>query len=180
MFKKNRTAFSLALGLLAFGLVISGILGALVFQTMQEKTHTAKAASAYTDRFLALYAKIKDPANGYFSAQGIPYHSAETLIVEAPDYGHETTSETFSYWLWLEATYGKVTGDWTPFVNAWTTMDTYMIPSHADQSTNSGYNPSSPAQYAPESPNITDYPTQLSTSVTVGQDPISTELQSGY
>jgi hypothetical protein len=33
----------------------------------------------------------------------VPYHSVETLIVEAPDHGHETTSEAFSYWLWLEA-----------------------------------------------------------------------------
>ena len=47
-----------------------------------------------------------NPANGYFSPKGIPYHSVETLIVEAPDYGHETTSETYSYYLWLAADYG--------------------------------------------------------------------------
>src|SRR5581483_10483577 len=40
--------------------------------------------------------------------------------------------------------------------------------------------PSSPAQYAPESPNITDYPTQLSTSVSVGSDPLAAELQQTY
>ena len=44
-----------------------------------------------------LYNKIKDPANGYFSPEGVPYHSVETLMVEAPDHGHETTSEAFSY-----------------------------------------------------------------------------------
>ncbi len=38
--------------------------------------------------------------------------------MEAPDYGHETTSETYSYWLWLKADYGRVTGDWTEFDNA--------------------------------------------------------------
>ena len=73
----------------------------------------------YTQRFLTMYNKIKNPANGYFSPQGIPYHSVETLIVEAPDHGHETTSEAFSYWLWLEAAYGQVTRDWAPFNNAW-------------------------------------------------------------
>ncbi len=66
----------------------------------------------YTQRFLELYADLHDPANGYFTPQGIPYHSVETLIVEAPDHGHETTSEAYSYWLWLEAMYGRVTGDW--------------------------------------------------------------------
>jgi hypothetical protein len=51
--------------------------------------------SDYAQRFMALYDKIKDPANGYFSSHNppIPYHSVETLIVEAPDYGHVTTSE---------------------------------------------------------------------------------------
>jgi hypothetical protein len=42
-------------------------------------------------------------------------------MVEASDNGHETTSETFSYWIWLEATYGKVTGNWQPFNKAWAT-----------------------------------------------------------
>ena len=30
-------------------------------------------------------------------------------MVEAPDHGHETTSEAFSFWIWLEAQYGRVT-----------------------------------------------------------------------
>ncbi|WP_461038605.1 glycoside hydrolase family 48 protein, partial [Streptomyces mayteni] len=42
----------------------------------------------FEEDFLELYAKIKDPANGYFSDEGIPYHSVETLLVEAPDHGH--------------------------------------------------------------------------------------------
>jgi len=102
------------------------------------------------------------------------------LIVEAPDYGHETTSEAFSFWLQLEATYGQNTGNWTPFNNAWATMEQYIIPSHADQPTNAGYNPSSPAQYAAESDNLSDYPEQGSTTVPVGQDPLYNELTSTY
>ena len=67
----------------------------------------------YAKRFLDLYEKIKAPVNGYFSAQGIPYHSVETMICEAPDYGHETTSEAISYWFWLEGMFGFMTNQWT-------------------------------------------------------------------
>ena len=138
------------------------------------------ATDAYTQQFLTQYNKIKNSANGYFSAAGVPYHSVETLIVEAPDYGHQTTSEAFSFWMWLEATYGRVTGDWTPFNNAWTTAEHYIIPSHTDQPSNSSYNPSSPATYAPEWPSPSDYPSALNTSVPVGQDPLANELTSTY
>jgi hypothetical protein len=135
---------------------------------------------SFKQRFLNLYNKIKSPSNGYFSPQGIPYHSVETLIVEAPDYGHETTSETFSYWIWLEATYGKVTGNWQPFNKAWATMEKYMIPSHEDQPTNSGYDPSKPATYAPEHSEPSQYPSKLQSSVSVGQDPLYSELKQTY
>ncbi|MYS24189.1 cellulose 1,4-beta-cellobiosidase [Streptomyces sp. DvalAA-14] len=138
------------------------------------------ATSAYDARFLTLYGKITDPASGYFSPQGIPYHSVETLIVEAPDYGHETTSEAYSYMIWLQAMYGQVSGDWTKFNAAWATMEKYMIPQHADQPTNSFYNPGKPATYAPEHPLPSDYPSQLDSGVPVGVDPIAGELQSAY
>ncbi|MFF1870793.1 glycoside hydrolase family 48 protein [Kitasatospora herbaricolor] len=143
-------------------------------------TELAAASGVYNDRFLQLYNKIKDPANGYFSPEGIPYHSVETLLVEAPDQGHETTSEAYSYLIWLEAQYGRVTKDWTKFNAAWTLMETYMIPTHADQPTNSFYNAAKPATYAPERPLPSDYPAQLDTSVTAGQDPIAAELSSTY
>ncbi|WP_406334458.1 glycoside hydrolase family 48 protein [Streptomyces sp. NBC_00203] len=138
------------------------------------------ASKAYDARFLDLYGKITNPANGYFSPEGIPYHSVETLIVEAPDQGHETTSEAYSYLIWLQAMYGKVTGDWSKFNAAWTTMETYMIPTHADQPTNSFYNASKPATYAPELDTPNEYPAKLDTSVSVGSDPIAGELKSAY
>jgi hypothetical protein len=140
----------------------------------------AQSGSGYDQWFLNLYDDIKNPANGYFSPKGIPYHSVETLIVEAPDYGHETTSETYSYWIWLEADYGRVTGDWTPFVNAWTNMETYMIPNDANQPGQCNYNPSSPATYGPEEPAPSNYPVALNSSVPVGSDPLSAELKSTY
>ncbi|MEV4336455.1 glycoside hydrolase family 48 protein [Streptomyces sp. NPDC049590] len=138
------------------------------------------AAKAYDARFLDLYGKITNPANGYFSPEGIPYHSVETLIVEAPDQGHETTSEAYSYLLWLQAMYGKVTGDWSKFNGAWEIMEKYMIPTHADQPTNSFYNASKPATYAPEYDTPNEYPAKLDTSVSVGSDPIAGELKSAY
>jgi hypothetical protein len=141
----------------------------------------ARAADAeYTQRFLTQYNKIKDPANGYFSSDGVPYHSIETLMVEAPDYGHETTSEAYSFWLWLEAQYGRVTGDWAPLKAAWATMERTIIPPTADQPTNSFYNPAKPATYAGEFALPKNYPAPLDNSVTPGQDPIATELATAY
>jgi hypothetical protein len=134
----------------------------------------------HDQRFLQLYQEIKNPQNGYFSPLGIPFHSVETLIVEAPDYGHETTSEAFSFWLWLETSFGRVTGNWTPFNSAWATLEKYIIPSHADQPTNNFYNPSSPATYAPELPQPSNFPAPLDSSVKAGQDPLAGELQSTY
>ncbi|MCF4120903.1 cellulose binding domain-containing protein [Antribacter sp. KLBMP9083] len=141
---------------------------------------SVQAAGEYTDRFLELYAKIHDPANGYFSPQGIPYHAVETLMVEAPDYGHETTSEAYSFWLWLETSYGQVTGDWAPFNHAWDTLEEYMIPQTANQPTNGSYNPNSPATYASEYNHPSQYPSQLTNSVAVGRDPLGAELRSTY
>ncbi|MEW2287682.1 glycoside hydrolase family 48 protein [Streptomyces sp. NPDC047841] len=138
------------------------------------------ASKAYDARFLDLYGKITNPANGYFSPEGIPYHAVETLIVEAPDQGHETTSEAYSYLLWLQAMYGKVTGDWSKFNGAWDLMEKYMIPTHADQPTNSFYNASKPATYAPELDTPNEYPAKLDSSVSVGPDPIAGELKSAY
>ncbi|WP_405724582.1 cellulose binding domain-containing protein [Streptomyces sp. NBC_00028] len=138
------------------------------------------ASKTYDARFLDLYGKITNPANGYFSPQGIPYHSVETLIVEAPDQGHETTSEAYGYLLWLQAMYGRVTGDWSKFNGAWALMEKYMIPTHADQPTSGFYNASKPATYAPEADTPNEYPVKLDASVSVGTDPIAGELKSAY
>ena len=140
----------------------------------------APAATGYDQWFLNLYDDITNTANGYFSPQGIPYHSVEQLIVEAPDYGHETTSETYSYWLWLAADFGRVSGDWTEFNTAWSNMQQFMIPNAANQPGCSAYNASSPATYGPESASPANYPVALSSSVPVGSDPLYAELNSAY
>jgi len=135
----------------------------------------------YINEFLVKYNKIHNPANGYFSPEGIPYHSIETLLVEAPDNGHETTSEAFSFWMWLEAEYGRATGNWAPFNTAWTTAEQYIIPTQAGQpGAQTSYNPNDPADYAPEFNQPSQYPSPLSTAVVAGQDPLASELQSTY
>ncbi|MFJ4775666.1 glycoside hydrolase family 48 protein [Streptomyces sp. NPDC088762] len=146
-----------------------------------EVTVTELAAdSTYDARFLDLHGKITNPANGYFSPEGIPYHSVETLIVEAPDHGHETTSEAYSYLIWLQAMYGKITGDWSKFNGAWETMEKFMIPTHADQPTTGSYNASKPATYAPEHDLPSQYPAALDGGVAAGADPIAGELKNAY
>ncbi|GAA1931386.1 glycoside hydrolase family 48 protein [Streptomyces sodiiphilus] len=143
-------------------------------------TQLSGADSPHEERFLELYGQVMDPANGYFSEEGIPYHAVETLNVEAPDHGHETTSEAYSYLIWLQAMYGKVTGDWGPFNEAWDVMETYMIPGPVDQPTNSFYDPSSPATYAAEHMDPSNYPSPINGDIPVGQDPLAAELSSTY
>ncbi|WP_376774034.1 glycoside hydrolase family 48 protein [Allostreptomyces psammosilenae] len=131
-------------------------------------------------RFLEMYNDLKNPANGYFSPEGVPYHSVETLMVEAPDHGHQTTSEAFSYFLWLEAEYGQITGEWQPFNDAWEIMETYAIPRDDLQPNQGTYNPNDPATYAPEHTLPEYYPARLDNSVPVGRDPIADELSQTY
>ena len=86
-------------------------------------TPTAFTPAAAKNKFLDLYAKLHNTANGYFSPEGIPYHAVETVNIEAPDYGHETTSEAYSYYIWLEALNGRITGNWAPLKAAWDNIE---------------------------------------------------------
>ncbi|HCA87899.1 MAG TPA: cellulose 1,4-beta-cellobiosidase [Streptomyces sp.] len=140
-------------------------------------------ASDYEQAFLDQYNKINDPSSGYyreFDGMKVPYHAIETLIVEAPDHGHETTSEAFTYYLWLESEYGRITEDWGPFNDAWASLEEFAVPGTEDQPTNGAYDPASPATYAPEHPSPTEYPAVLDGDVPVGEDPIASELSSAY
>ncbi len=141
---------------------------------------SAASNSVYEQRFNTLYNKIHDPANGYFSQEGIPYHSVETLMVEGPDYGHETSSETFSFYMWLEAMKGKISGDYSSLSTAWSKLEKYLIPASDEQPGMSTYKTSSPAGYAKEGDLPSDYPVNVDSSAPVGQDPLSDELKSTY
>ena len=163
-------------------IILCFLVFALTFTVAIPQQISFAAEDTYQQRFMEMWNKIHDPANGYFNSQGIPYHSVETLICEAPDYGHETTSEAFSYYMWLEAMYGKFTGDWTKFAKAWDITEQYMIPSDQDQpaTSMSRYTPSKPATYAPEWELPSLYPAKLDSSAPVGVDPIHNELVSAY
>jgi len=145
---------------------------------------TGGGYSAFQQHFVDLYNDIHSSSNGYFgtatSGDKIPYHSVETMMAEAPDYGHETSSETYSYWIWLETLYGGLTADWTGLQSAWTSLEDNMIPSATLQPTNAGYTPSSPATYAPEHPLPSAYPSTLTSSATAGNDPLASQLSATY
>ncbi|XP_050301761.1 exoglucanase B-like [Anthonomus grandis grandis] len=120
-------------------------------------------AEVYRDRFLEQYNKITNPESSYFSKDGVPYHTAETLVVESTDYGHETDSEAFSYNVYLKAVYGAITGDFEPFNDAWDMIERYMIPRL--QTNSERYDPKNPG---------------TASGITVGQDPIFQELLDAY
>lgn len=141
---------------------------------------TTEPPSPNEERFLSLWRDLHDPAKGYFSADGVPYHSIETLIVDAPDYGHLTTSETFSYWIALEAMYGRITGDWSWLRKAWAKMEEVLIPSAAAQPTNRFYNPRKPATAVGEAAQPEKYPVALEPAVPVGEDTLADELRATY
>ena len=136
--------------------------------------------SKYAQRFLDLYNTVKDSSSGYFDEHGVPYHSVETLMVEAPDQGHESTSEAASYLVWLEAMNARVTGDYSGLEKAWDVVENHFIPTSKDQPGQTDYKPSSPATYAAEYDDPAKYPSQLVFGKAVGQDPIANELKSAY
>jgi len=143
-----------------------------------------RANDEYAQRAINTYNTVTGNGSyksSYFSPEVVPYHSVETLMVEAPDQGHESVSETFSFWVWLEAVNGKLTGDYSGVEKAWSYLEKHMIPNSKNQPGMSRYNPSSPATYAPEDDDITNYPARLVfQDGIVGQDPIAQELQQAY
>ncbi len=134
----------------------------------------------YINRFLELRGMVNDPKNGYFSPDGAPYHSVETFMIEAPDYGHESTSEAYSFWIWMEAMYGRVTGDWSRVKYVWNKMEDQIIPKASDQPNNAAYKSAAPADYMAEHLTIQGYPSSNEPNIPVGKDPIATELTATY
>jgi hypothetical protein len=137
--------------------VIAGILtAAMATNALAASMITASAAgsrtkeeafgdSTYAERFLSLYDDVvtKGQENGYLSKNdggtgsfGIPYHAKEEFIIEAPDYGHETTSEAMSYLVWVAAMHDNLAtktgkGSAGDLAKAWKTLEV-MIPDIQD------------------------------------------------
>jgi len=159
------------------------LLGATAVMASPMKKRSSKVEE-YTQRAIEHYNIITGDGtynSPYFSPENAPYHSVETLIVEAPDYGHESLSETFSYWIWLEAVNGKLTGSYEGVETAWSYLEKHLIPDGKNQPGNVRYNLQSPAVFASESNNIGDYPVKyIFQDGIVGEDPIAKELQKAY
>ncbi len=159
----------------------------------------------YAQRFMSLYQDVVTDGieNGYMSSSstvdsnsglGIPYHSVEELCIEAPDYGHETTSEALSYLVWAAAmrdnivnkakTDSSFDSTLTSYVNqygdevgdlskAWYTLEATMIPDAKVQSNGSAYflggsfsYSGNTADYSDEWQDTLDYPTSASATGT--------------
>ncbi|MDE5769476.1 MAG: cellulose 1,4-beta-cellobiosidase [Oscillospiraceae bacterium] len=123
--------------------------------------------TTYAERFLSLYDDVitNGQANGYLSSNtgggdsfGIPFHAVEEVVIEAPDYGHETTSEAMSYLVWAAAMRDNIaknhadqvkTGNvqyTSDLAKAWKTMEV-MVPDVQDNFWTAG---SVSAQYCGE------------------------------
>ena len=108
--KKNK---SLVAGILAAATTATAVIPALSSAAAVDNEYATEngANKSYATMFSSLYDDVitNGETNGYLSSNkngnsfGIPYHSRETLCIEAPDYGHETTSEAMSYIVWMAA-----------------------------------------------------------------------------
>jgi hypothetical protein len=148
----------------------------------------------YANRFMSLYADVIEDGveNGYLSSQGgkeIPYHCVETLNVEAPDYGHETTSEAMSYLVWIASmrdhivNQGLTTADNAPtssneLATAWSNMEA-MIPTTQTGFWQKASQGGLSAQYCDEYDNPEDCPVAADAGNT-GVNPIQTYFTSAY
>ncbi|MCI7630313.1 MAG: Ig-like domain-containing protein [Ruminococcus sp.] len=151
-FKKNKTVLA---AILAAAMACSAIVPTAASAAGTRTKAEAYGDSTYAARFMSLYDDVitNGVQNGYMSSTstvsgglGVPYHSVETLCIEAPDYGHETTSEALSYLVWTaamrdnivnKANKGEITvkgekdaasesvGD---IAKAWKTMEATLVP----------------------------------------------------
>ena len=151
-FKKNKTVLA---AILAAAMACSAIVPTAASAAGTRTKAEAYGDSTYAARFMSLYDDVitNGVQNGYMSSTstvsgglGVPYHSVETLCIEAPDYGHETTSEALSYLVWTaamrdnivnKANKGEITvkgekdaasesvGD---TAKAWKTMESTLVP----------------------------------------------------
>jgi hypothetical protein len=84
-FRSKRWTKVLVASTLTLGMFITTLTPMKLPTVATEGKAEAATADIYQNRFLELWDEIHDSSNGYFSPQGIPYHSIETLMVEAPE-----------------------------------------------------------------------------------------------
>jgi hypothetical protein len=139
VFKKSKAVIA---AVLCAAMAANAMVATISASAFEPRTkEEAFGDSTYAERFLSLYDDVvtKGKENGYLSSEGIPYHAVEEVIIEAPDYGHETTSEAMSYLVWIAAMHDNITKNHTDQVSksvtasselgtAWKTLEN-MIPS---------------------------------------------------
>lgn len=148
-------------------------------------TVTVATADSYAARFRRIYALMMDRNTGYWGpptgpkAFTMPYHCIEDLIVEAPDWGHESVSETVSFLSKLTAWNGILNGDATDYKKSWDCIEANYIPSATNQPWGQ-YTANAPAQYVPDAATLQDTPLAPGTDITVGADPLYNALKTTY
>ena len=176
-FKKNRAILSAVLA----AAMASSALRSVTASAMGPRTKAeAYGDDTFKNRFLSLYDDVitKGKENGYLSKDGVPYHSVEELICEAPDYGHETTSEAMSYIVWVAAMHDKLSGKGGELDKQWEVLEK-MIPSK-DQQKGFFQKTELSAQVAEEHPDdVEKYPSEGSESNT-GKNPLHAKFTQAY
>jgi hypothetical protein len=183
-FKKNRAILSAVLAAaMASSTLLSVTASAAGTRTAAEKF----GDSTYAERFMSLYDDVytNGTKNGYRNKDGVPYHSVEELICEAPDYGHETTSEAMSYIVWIAAMHDNLVKDGvvsgasgSDLADAWKTLEA-LIPTK-DQQPGLFDKTELSAQVAAEHPDdVKKYPSEGNSSNT-GSNPLHGKFVSAY
>ena len=190
--KKTKALVSAAL---AATVTVSSMVPCFTSAAGKRTKDEAFGDSTYAERFMSLYDDVvtNGVENGYLSKNnnggsgsfGVPYHAAETVIVEAPDYGHETTSEAMSYIVWVAAMRDKLAEDGVvdgatntnDLAKAWKTMEV-MIPTVQE---NYWTVEKLSAQYNNECDMPEDYPEKQETNPNnTGENPLYSSFKSVY
>ena len=181
-FKKSKAILSAVLAAaMASSALMTCTASAAGTRTKEEKY----GDDTYGNRFLSMYDDVvtNGVETGYLSANnipsggfGVPYHAIEEVICEAPDYGHETTSEAMSYIVWLAAMKDNIEGKSGDLAKAWKTLEV-MIPT---EQTGFWAKSELSSQVAAEHPDsVEKYPSEGSES-NVGKNPLHSKFTSAY
>jgi hypothetical protein len=130
---------ALAAGALAAAMSATALIpsAASAAEAIVPNEYAKGSSDSYAEMFSDLYKDVitNGQTTGYLSKNtngdsfGIPYHCIETLCVEAPDYGHESTSEAMSYIAWVTAMHdvlaskGIISDTNKDFAKGWKTLE---------------------------------------------------------
>ncbi len=199
--KKSKAILAAVLAALTAGSAILPVTASAGYERTKDEAY---GDDTYAARYMSLYDDVitNGVDNGYMSSTstvsgglGVPYHSLEELCIEAPDYGHETTSEALSYLVWVaamrdnivnDAKNGEITvknvkdasteevGD---TAKAWKTMESTLIPDAQGRMMSMGNQLS--ATYSDEWEQVEMYPTDMDQGVK-GVNPIHQYFCNAY